>query len=101
MANHEIHIDPDGTLYVDGKKITPGEVVEGVNLAHKAYIELMNRKNWTVKNVEKAVLYGAGVVAATNGFTALSLPVTLREWLLGGSALILAAVHISTPTKAA
>lgn len=101
MANPVIHIDADGTLTVDGKVVTPAEANTVVSDAHKAYIELMNRKNWTVKNAEKVLMYGVGLVGATNGFSFLSLNAGLRATLVGAAAFVVAMVHHSTPTKAA
>jgi|SRR6185312_3994121 len=90
-------IQENGDLVLDGKTITPEQVsklaptitndVEGVMRV------LLNKKMWTWKNVEKTLVYGAGVVAATNGFSAAGLPLSIRGWLLAGSAIIIAAIN--------
>lgn len=51
-----------------------------------------------VKSLEKLAAWAAGVVAATNGFAQWNIPTTIREWIMGGAAIILAGIHISTPS---
>lgn len=96
-----VSITPENKVVIDGKTIDPATigknvpvVLSDIELAYKA---LRSRKNWTLKNLEKLLAYGAAVVAATNGFSAAGLPPTIREWLLGASALVIAALHVSTP----
>jgi hypothetical protein len=95
-------ISPNGDITVDGKTVTPAQAATeaGVAIAdiHKIITALSNRKNITWKNAEKAVIYLAGIVGASNGFTWLTMPNSVREWLVGGAAFVLAAIHISTPT---
>lgn len=93
----KVEIDKSGNVTVDGVRITPGEVEQGVTWVDRAFREASNKQNWTVKNAEKVVLYVAGIAAATNGFGQIPLPTDVRGWVVGGAALVLAAVHISTP----
>jgi hypothetical protein len=58
-----------------------------------------NGVSW--RSVEKLLAYGAGIVAATNGFAQVALPTSLRDWLLGASAVIVAALHVSGPAATA
>jgi hypothetical protein len=51
-----------------------------------------NGVSW--RSVEKLLAYGAGIVAATNGFAQVALPTSLRDWLLGASAVIVAALPL-------
>lgn len=97
----EIHIASDGTLTIDGKVVTPAEADTAITDVHNAWLKLSNRKNWSIKNAEKVLLYGVGVVGATNGLTFLSMSASLRETLVGASGFVLALIHVSMPTKAA
>jgi len=100
MSN--VSIAPDGTITIDGKVVSPGEVAtltpaitSGISTLIK---DVTNRHNWSIKNVEKLLAWGAGLVATTNGFSALSLSPNIREALLGAAAFVLGAIHVSTPT---
>lgn len=105
MPDKIISIAEDGTLTVDGVVVTAAEVEKDIPVVEKDLkIGLNTLHNWrqiNIKSVEKAVLYVAGVAGATNGFSGLSLPSSLREAIVGGSAFVLAAIHVSTPVKTA
>lgn len=60
--------------------------------ASKPLYSLTDIKSW-----EKLGLYIVATISATNGFAQLSIPGGIREWLIGGSALVLAFIHNSTP----
>ena len=92
----DIKIDPDGTLHVNGKEVTPQSLVTGVGDLTKLIDAARMKKNWSIKNAEKVIVYIAGLVAATNGFDAFKIPTNIREWIIGGSALVIAAIHNST-----
>lgn len=90
-------IGPDGTITVDGHVITPSEIGTASNELATIYKTLDNKKNWSLKNFEKLLAYGAGLVGATNGFSAAGLPTNIREWLIIGASIVVAALHVSTP----
>ena len=99
-----INVASDGTLTIDGAVVTPAQVAAvapNIITDVENFVKLTsNKKNWTVKNIEKLLAWGAGLVAVTNGFSTLTMPTSLRDWLMGSAAIILAAVHISTPAAA-
>lgn len=96
-------IAPNGNITVDGKLITPEQAASDANIAvedlHKLVTALHNKTLLSWKNAEKAVVYLAGIVGASNGFTTFTMPASLREWIVGGSAFVLGMIHISTPAK--
>lgn len=47
------------------------------------------------RTLEKLLVYGAGIVGATNGFAQLAMPNTVRVGLMSISAFIIAALHVS------
>jgi hypothetical protein len=53
-------------------------------------------KSWKWKSVEKCIAYGALLVSSTKGFDTVPIPNSIRGWLIGGSALIIAALHLGT-----
>jgi ABC-type uncharacterized transport system permease subunit len=57
----------------------------------------INLGNISWRSIEKVVAYGAATVAATDGFAQVSMPAGVREWLLGISGIVIAAIHISGP----
>lgn len=69
------------------------EVANGI----KALRPFANRNaiKLNTRSVEKLLVYGAGIVAATNGFSALTMPNTVRGVLLAASAGVIAALHVS------
>ena len=94
----EIHIATDGTLTVDGKVITPSAIVTATqDVDHFIKLALV-KKNWSIKNLEKVIAYGAALVGSTNGFAQAGLPANLREVLIGSAAFVLGLIHISSPT---
>jgi hypothetical protein len=100
LANPEINIKPDGTLLIDGKVVTPQEASTLVKDAHKLWLELQVRSNWSIKNAERLLAYGVGLVGATDGFSFLAMPADLRATLVGAAAFVAGMIHLSTPTKA-
>lgn len=94
----EIKIDSKtGAVTVDGVVVSPGEVGTVVRDTDLAWREVTNRKNWNIKQIEKGVVYVATVVTTTNVFGQIPLPTGVKEWVLGGAALIIGAIHVSTP----
>lgn len=96
-------IASDGTITVDGKIVTPAEASKLIpTVEHEVWnviTAIRNRKNWSIKNGEKVLLWGAGLISATNGFAQLSIPSNVRGWIIGGAAFVLGAIHNSTPVK--
>ncbi len=103
MGVHIPHVEilSDGTLKIDGKEYNPQVVASTVSTAERdlaiAYHELTNRRNGTLKNVEKLVVYVAAIAGATNGFGQIPMAPSVRGWIVGGAAFVLAAIHVSTP----
>jgi hypothetical protein len=89
-----IQIADNGTITANGAIVNS---VTTATAAHGLWSEITQRKNWSIKNIERVLAYGAALVAATNGFSTAGLPPNIREWLLGASALIISAIHVSTP----
>lgn len=53
-------------------------------------------KSWKWKSVEKVVAYLALLISSTKGFDQLAMPNNIRGWIIGGSAIVIAALHIGT-----
>lgn len=52
-------------------------------------------KSINTRTIEKLLVYGAGIVAATNGFAQLSMPNSVRAALLGVAGIITLGLHVS------
>jgi len=93
-----IQIEPNGDVFVDGVKITPSQAAATATEVDKLWREVANKQNWSIKNVEKGVLWLAGISIATNGFGQIpGIPPSVRLGITGAAAFALAAIHISTP----
>ena len=49
------------------------------------------------KGFEKALMYVVGLLASTNVLGQVPISTSLKEWLVGGAAVVLGAIHLSTP----
>ena len=90
-------IDSDGTVYIDGKPVLNAKQVPVIEKDVKQVIATIKSGQFSVKSLEKLLAWGAALVASTNGFAQAGLPSNIREWMLGGAALILAGIHNNTP----
>lgn len=77
-----------GTLVKDAES-NPSAVVKEVE-------NVVNLKNLNSRTLEKLLVYGAGLVAATNGFAQLGMPNSVRSALMGASAIAVLAIHHSS-----
>ena len=59
----------------------------------------INETEKDAKTVEKALVYVATLVTTTNVFGTIGVPTGVKEWALGAAGFILAAIHVSTPSK--
>lgn len=91
----DIQIKSDGSLYVNGTLVTSKTIDHDLSAVFHFFTSKTSKFN--LKNLEKAGLWAAALVATTNGFDAFKLPTNIREWLLGASGLVLAAIHNNTP----
>jgi hypothetical protein len=97
MPNRDIQIADDGTVTVDGKVITPEEVINALPYADKVWREVTNKSSWNIKNVERAAVYVATVVTTSNVFGQIPMPNGVKTGVLFAAAIILGAIHVSTP----
>lgn len=97
VAGKVVGLDAQGNVVVEGQTLTPAEIGAGISWVDKAWREVSNKANWNVKQVEKIIVYGAAAAAATNGFGQIAMPSNVRGWIVGASALVLGAIHFSTP----
>lgn len=82
----------DGVAYVDGKEVTGTQIV-----ALEKDVASFRLKDISWRSIEKLIAYGAGLVAATNGFAQLGLPTDLRNTLLAVSGALVVALHATGP----
>jgi hypothetical protein len=84
-----------GSQVIDQTGAVIGTVVDNPATVSKDVSVAQSWLKANTRTLEKLVLYGAGLVAATNGFAQLNLSTTVREWLLAGSAIVVASLHLS------
>lgn len=93
----QVTIDKNGNVTADGVTITPEDIAKATPWIDKTWREVSNKANWNLKGVERGVAWLAGIAAATNGFGQIAMPNGVRAAVTGCAAIILAAIHVSTP----